>query len=170
MNYVFLVMNLESHEFEVISLFYYSFIIHKTFVDIMFFNTINIECVFRYLNIHQMFSKLFWIITYFIRRATCVYPFRCMYKDCRNPTLGLSVRMQLTFPKVRKWSPSGVLNTQKTIWGVKSLHLGAFFISMESYWSVDDQDGLAWAIWTSTAQVMGKRRAGSQIVSLTPDH
>jgi hypothetical protein len=31
---------------------------------------------------------------------------------------------------------------------------------MERSWSVDVQNGLAWAIWTSAAQVMGKRRAG----------
>ncbi len=35
---------------------------------------------------------------------------------CRNPTLGLSVRMQLTaLPKVRKWSPPGLPKTQKMI-------------------------------------------------------
>ncbi len=34
---------------------------------------------------------------------------------CCNPTLGPSVRMQLTLPKVGKWSPPGLLKTQKTI-------------------------------------------------------
>jgi hypothetical protein len=43
-------------------------------------------------------------------------------------------------------------------------------MSLERSWSVDVQNGLAWAVWTSAAQVMGKRRAGSQIGSLTPDH
>jgi hypothetical protein len=56
---------------------------------------------------------------------------------CRNPTLGLSVRMQLTLPKVGKWSPSGLSKIQKTIWGVKYPRLGTFFISMERSWSVD---------------------------------
>jgi hypothetical protein len=32
------------------------------------------------------------------------------------------------------------------------------------------ENGLALAIWTFAAQVMGKRRAGSQTGSLTPDH
>ncbi len=45
-----------------------------------------------------------------------------------------------------------------------------FFILLERSWSVDVQNGLAWAIWTFVAQVMVKRRAGSQIGSLTPDH
>jgi hypothetical protein len=31
-------------------------------------------------------------------------------------------------------------------------------------------NALALVIWTSATQVMGKRRAGSQIGSLTPDH
>jgi len=84
---------------------------------------------------------------------------------CRNPTLGLSVRMQLTLLKVGKWSLLGLPKTQKTIWRVKSPCIGAFFISMERSWSLDAQNGLAWAIWTSAAQVMGKRRAGSQTTS-----
>ncbi len=32
------------------------------------------------------------------------------------------------------------------------------------------ENGLALAIWTSVAQVMGKRKAGSQTGSLIPDH
>ncbi len=35
--------------------------------------------------------------------------------NCRNPTLGPSVKMQLTLPKVGKWSPSKIPKTQKTI-------------------------------------------------------
>jgi len=34
---------------------------------------------------------------------------------CRNPTLGLCVKMQLTLPKVGKWNPPGLPKTQKTI-------------------------------------------------------
>ncbi len=45
-----------------------------------------------------------------------------------------------------------------------------FFISLESSWSVDVLNGLALLIWTSETQVMAKRRVGSQIVNLTPDH
>ncbi len=41
---------------------------------------------------------------------------------------------------------------------------------LERFWSVDIENGLALAIWTSITQVMGKRRAESQIGSLTPDH
>jgi hypothetical protein len=45
-----------------------------------------------------------------------------------------------------------------------------FFISLESYQSVDVENGLAWAIWTSEAQVMTKRKVESQTGNLTPDH
>jgi hypothetical protein len=41
--------------------------------------------------------------------------------------------------------------------------------SLERSWSVDVQNALALVIWTSAAQVMGKRRAGNQTGSLTPD-
>jgi len=33
-----------------------------------------------------------------------------MCDHCRNPTLGLSVRMKLTLPKLGIWSPSGLPN------------------------------------------------------------
>jgi hypothetical protein len=95
---------------------------------------------------------------------------RNIVHTCRNPTLGLSVRMQLTLPKVGKWSPQGLPKIQKTIWGIKSPRLHAFFISIKRSWRIDAQNGLALAIWTFVAQVMGKRKAGSQTVSLTPDH
>jgi hypothetical protein len=54
--------------------------------------------------------------------------------------------------------------------GVKTPCIGAFFISLESYKNIDVENGLTWAISTSATQVMVKRKAGSQIGSLTPDH
>jgi hypothetical protein len=42
-----------------------------------------------------------------------------------------------------------------------------FLVSLERYWSVDIENGLALVIWTSATQVMGKRKAGSQTGSLT---
>jgi hypothetical protein len=41
---------------------------------------------------------------------------------------------------------------------------------MERSWSVDAQNGVACAIWTFVAQVMGKRNAENQIGSLIPNH
>ncbi len=87
-----------------------------------------------------------------------------------QPHFGLSVRVKPTLPKVGSWSPSGLPKTQSAIAGVKYPRIWALLVSLERSWSVDVQNGLAWAIWTSTAQVMGKRRAGSQTGSLTPDH
>jgi hypothetical protein len=54
--------------------------------------------------------------------------------------------------------------------GPKHLTLGVFLVSLERSQSVDIENGLALAIWTFVAQVMGKRRAGSQTGNLTPDH
>jgi hypothetical protein len=87
-----------------------------------------------------------------------------------QPHFGLSVRMKLTFPKVGTWSPPRLLKIQSLIAGVKTPRIEVFFISLESSWSVDVQNGLAWPFWTSTAEVMGKRRAGSQIANLIPNH
>jgi hypothetical protein len=53
--------------------------------------------------------------------------------------------------------------------GPKHLALGVLGV-IGKVLSVDIKNGLALAIWTFVTQVMGKRRAGSQIGSLTPDH
>jgi hypothetical protein len=94
----------------------------------------------------------------------------CNFNDIVATPLWPSVRMKLTLPKLGTWSPSGLSKIQSLIVGVKTPRIGVFLISLERCWSLDAQNGLAWAIWTSAAQVMGKRRAGSQTGSLTPDH
>jgi hypothetical protein len=55
-----------------------SFVIHKTLVDKILLKTIKFERVFCYSNVHQMFSILLWALIYFIRKATCVYIFKCI--------------------------------------------------------------------------------------------
>jgi hypothetical protein len=87
-----------------------------------------------------------------------------------QPHFWKSVRMTLTLPKWRLGSPPRLPKLQSSITGVKTPFLEAFVMSLESYWSVDVENGLAWAICTSKAQVMAKRRAGSQTGSLTLDH
>jgi len=81
-----------------------------------------------------------------------------------------SVRMKFTLPNLGLGSPLGLSKFQSSIAGVKTPRIGVFFISLESYWSLDGENDLAWAIWTFSAQVMAKRRAGSQIGNLIPDH
>jgi hypothetical protein len=78
--------------------------------------------------------------------------------------------MRLTLSKWELGSPLGLLKVQHSIAKVKTPRIGAFFISLEIYWSVDVQNGLAWPIWTSETQVMAKRKVGSQTGNLTPDH
>jgi hypothetical protein len=80
---------------------------------------------------------------------------------CRNPTLK-QVWGWLTFP--------GLPQFQSSIVEVKTPRLEVFFIPLERAQNVDVENGLAWAIQTSAAQVMVKRRAWSQTGSLTPDH
>jgi hypothetical protein len=53
--------------------------------------------------------------------------------------------------------------------GAKHLALG-FLVSLERSWNVNIWNALAFSIWTSVTQVIGKRRVGSQTGSLTPDH
>jgi hypothetical protein len=60
------------------------------------------------------------------------------------------------------WESIGTLETSEFDCKVKTLRMEAFFISLESYRSVYVENGLAWTIWTSPAQVMAKRKAGSQ--------
>jgi hypothetical protein len=76
---------------------------------------------------------------------------------CRNPIFG-RVKMTLTLPKWGLGSLPGLQKFQNSIAGVKTLRLETLFMSLESYWSLDVENGLAWAIWTSAAQVMAKRK------------
>jgi hypothetical protein len=78
--------------------------------------------------------------------------------------------MKLTIPKLGLGSPLGFPKLQSSIPRVKTPCIGVFFISLESYLIVNVENGFAWAIWASTAQVMAKRRVGSQIGSLTSNH
>jgi len=71
------------------------------------------------------------------------------------------LRSPLTLLKMGLGSPLGLPKTQSVIAGVKTPRIEAFFIPLERSWSVNVQNGLAWAIWTSVAQGMVERRAGS---------
>jgi hypothetical protein len=87
-----------------------------------------------------------------------------------QPHFDASVKMKLTLPKVGTWSCLGLSKIQILITWIKSPCIKVFFIPLERSWSVDVWNGLAWAIRTSTAQVMVKRRVRSQTSSLTPNH
>jgi len=65
--------------------------------------------------------------------------------------------MKLTLPKWGPGSPPGLSELQSSIVEVKTPRIGVFFISLESYRSVDVENGLAWAIWTSAA-CYGKKK------------
>jgi len=67
-------------------------------------------------------------------------------------------------------NPSGFLNLQSAIVGVKTHWIEDFLISLEISWNLDVYNGLAWPIWTRNTQVIAKRRARSQIGKLIPDH
>jgi len=90
--------------------------------------------------------------------------------NCRNPNLTKCGGEAQHLEKLGIWSPPGLSNVQSSTVGPKTPRIGVFLVSLESSWNVDIENALAFSIWTSVAQVMGKRRAGSQIGSLTPDH
>jgi hypothetical protein len=71
------------------------------------------------------------------------------------PSVGVKPNME----KVRIWSPPGLPNVQSSTARPKTPHIEVFLVSLERSWSVDIENGLALVIWTSVAQVMGKRRA-----------
>jgi len=89
---------------------------------------------------------------------------------CRNPTLAKCGGEAQHLEKLEIWSPPGLSNVQSSTATPRTPRIGVFLVSLKSSWNVDIENGLALAIRTSAAQVMGKRRAGSQIGSLTPDH
>jgi len=79
-----------------------------------------------------------------------------------QPHFWKSVRMTFTLSKWGLGSPSGSPKLQSSIAEAKTPCVEAFFMALESYWSVDVENGLAWAIWTSASQVMTKRRESTQ--------
>jgi hypothetical protein len=93
-----------------------------------------------------------------------------MWRHLSQPHFWKSVRITLTLPKWGLGSPLGLPKFQSSITRVKTLRLEAFFISLEIYQSVNVENGLAWAIWTFAAQVVAKRKVGSQIANLISDH
>jgi hypothetical protein len=100
--------------------------------------------------------------------------FPCFYlqfnQKCRNPTLAKCGGEAQHLEKLKVGSLSGLLNVQSSTTRPKTPCIGVFLVSLERSWNVDIENALALAIRTSTAQVMGKRRAGSQTGNLTPDH
>jgi hypothetical protein len=92
------------------------------------------------------------------------------YREVSQPYFGQVWGWSPTLGKSWDWSPPGLPKTQKTIWKTKTPRIGVFLVSLQRSWNVDIENSLAFSIWTSAAQVMGKRRAGSQTGSLTPDH
>ncbi len=78
--------------------------------------------------------------------------------------------MKLTFSKLGLGSPPRFPKIQSSIAGVKTPCIGVFLISLESYQSLDVDNGLVWAIWTFVAQVMAERKVRNQTSSLIPDH
>jgi len=70
----------------------------------------------------------------------------------------------------RSWGPNGLLNLQRAMTGIKTHWIEMFLISMEIFWNLNVQNGLAWPIWTFNTQVIAKRRARNQIGSLTLVH
>ncbi len=88
-----------------------------------------------------------------------------MWERCENELSHSQVNSH-----VENWSPGGLSKFQRLIARVKTPCLEEFFISLESYWNVDVQNGFAWPIRTSTTRVMAKRKAESQTGNLTPNH
>jgi len=70
--------------------------------------------------------------------------------------------MKLTLPNLGLGNPPRLSKLQSSIAGVKTPCIGALFISLESYQSVDVENGLAWAIWMFATHVMEKKRVGNQ--------
>jgi len=85
-------------------------------------------------------------------------------EKCEGVNLTLPRQLSL-WEMESRWTPE----TSENDFRGQTQWLMTFFISLESSWSVDVQNGLTFLIWTSETQFMAKRRVGSQITNLTPD-
>jgi hypothetical protein len=77
---------------------------------------------------------------------------------CRNPNLTKCGGEAQHLERVGVWSPSGLPNVQSSTARGKTPRIRVLLMSLERSWNVDIENGLALVIWTSAAQVMGKRR------------
>jgi hypothetical protein len=92
-----------------------------------------------------------------------------MHYFCRNPTLW-ECEDETHTPEIGTWEPSRTPKISEfDCRGQNTSHWNVF-ISLESYRSVDVENGLAWAIWISATQVMVEKKVGSQTSNLTPNH
>jgi hypothetical protein len=80
-----------------------------------------------------------------------------------QPHFWKSVRMTLTLPKWGLGSLLGLPKFQSSIVGVKTFRLEAFFMSLESYWSVNVENGLTWAIWNLQHKLWQKEGSGVKL-------
>jgi hypothetical protein len=88
--------------------------------------------------------------------------FHFTHHGCRNPTLAKCGGEAQHLEKSEVGSLPGLPNVQSSTARGKTPRIGVLLVSLERSWNVDIENGLALAIRTSAAQVMGKRRAGSQ--------
>jgi hypothetical protein len=115
-------------------------------------------------------AKEYSLLYIFLDLGKTLHPKKMLiHIDCRNPLWG-KCEDEIHTPKNGNLESSETLENSELDFRGQTPRIEMFFISLKRFWSVDVQNGLAWAIWTSTTQVMVKRRAGSQIGSLTPDH
>jgi hypothetical protein len=68
------------------------------------------------------------------------------------------------------WTPNRLLNLERAIARGQPHLIEEFFITLESSWNLDVQNGFAWFICVIKTQVMAKRRVGNQIANLTFDY
>ncbi len=73
--------------------------------------------------------------------------------------------------EIGTWESFGTFETSEfNCRGQNTSHWGVLYIIRKLAKCKCRKNGLAWAIWTFVAQVMAKRKAESQISSLTFDH
>jgi hypothetical protein len=68
------------------------------------------------------------------------------------------------------WSANGLLNLQRVIVGARTHCMEYFLIPLESSWNLDVWNELSWPIWVLKTWFMAKRKVGSQIANLSPEH
>jgi hypothetical protein len=118
-------------------------------------------------------NKLFFLLPSPIPKLQhALLPSKCC-KPRSVPIATLFWKNERMTPSLLKWglgSLPGLPKLQSSIIGVKTPCIEAFFISLESYQSVNVENGLTWASWTFVAQVMTKKKVWNQTGSLTPNH
>jgi hypothetical protein len=128
------------------------------------------SAIFVFMSSTIMVNSTIFCVFVFCNKVKTSCWFALSVHHVSQPYFGPSVGVKPNTPKVGNLESSGTPECLEFYSKAQNTSHWGFLVSLKRSWIINIKNGLALVIWTSAAQVMGKRRAGSQTGSLPPDH